>query len=145
VDAGADSTALVAISPGGDILWQTDVHQDPEQTGLDALVVRTDGTTVFRTFTHLNAVDANGRLLWSSALSCPNCVYAAAADPEGGLVALLGDVRGIDPASGKTLWSGIEAPATGPEFYFSDVMVAGTPGTLYGASFGGVIFAASDR
>jgi hypothetical protein len=139
------SRALAAIDPAGELLWQADVHQDPEQSGLDALVVRNDGTTVFRSFTHMNAIDASGHVLWSQRLDCPNCVYAAAADPGGGLVALRGSVQGIDPATGDMLWSGVEPPQTGTTDYFDSAMVTGTPGVVYGATFGGVIFAASDR
>ncbi len=138
------TTVLASLSPTGDVLWQTDVHQDPEQTGLDPLVVMNDGTTVFRSFTDLNAVDVNGNVLWTTTLACPNCAYAAGADPDGGLVVLVDDIEGVDVATGKVLWSGIVPPQDGSTFYYGSTMVLGPPGVLFGSSFGGVVFAASD-
>lgn len=103
-----------------------------------------DGTTVFRSFTDLNAVDVNGNVLWTTTLACPNCAYAAGADPDGGLVVLVDDIEGVDVATGKVLWSGIVPPQDGSTFYYGSTMVLGPPGVLFGSSFGGVVFAASD-
>jgi hypothetical protein len=139
----ASTLVLVSISAAGDVLWQTDLHQDPEQTGDDPLVVTNDGTTVLRSFTHLNAVDATGAILWSTPLTCPNCAYAAGADPHGGLVVLVDDIEGIDVATGKVLWSGITPPQEDSgTIYFGSTMTLGPPGVLFGSSFGGVVFEA---
>lgn len=144
-DAAPSSTVLASYSASGDLAWQTDLHQDPEQTGDDPLVVLADGTTVVRSFTDLNAVGADGRLLWHKTLRCPNCAYSAAGDPDGGLVVLADDVEGIDVATGTALWSGIVPPQDGGStVYFGSMMVLGPPGTLVGASFGGMVFAAGD-
>jgi hypothetical protein len=139
----SSTTVLASFSAAGDLLWQTDLHQDPEQTGDDPLVVLNDGTTVLRSFTHLNAVDATGKLLWSTALSCPNCAYAAVADPDGGLVVLVDDIEGVDVATGSVLWSGISPPQNDSgTIYFGSTLTLGPPGVLFGSSFGGVVFAA---
>lgn len=144
-DAAPSSTVLASYSASGDLAWQTDLHQDPEQTGDDPLVVLEDGTTVLRSFTDLNAVGADGRLVWHKTLHCPNCAYSAAADPDGGLVILADDIEGIDTATGDTMWSGIVPPQDGGmTVYFGSMMVLGPPGTLVGASFGGVVFRAAD-
>jgi hypothetical protein len=144
-DAESSSTVLASYSASGDLEWQTDLHQDPEQTGDDPLVVLDDGTTVLRSFTDLDAVDAAGRLLWHRTLRCPNCAYSAAGDPDGGVVVLADDIEGIDVATGNATWSGIVPPQDGgPTIYFGSMMVLGPPGTLVGASFAGMVFRAAD-
>ncbi len=144
-DAAPSSTVLASYSASGDLAWQTDLHQDPEQTGDDPLVVLDDGTTVLRSFTDLDVVDADGRPRWHKTLRCPNCAYAAAGDPHRGLVVLADDIEGIDVATGSAVWSGIVPPQDGGStIYFGSMMVLGPPGTLVGASFGGMVFAAAD-
>lgn len=138
------SLALASIDAAGEIRWLVDTQQDPQQTSQHSLVVLNDGTTVFRSFTHLNAVDGSGKLLWSNELSCPNCTYSAGADPDGGLVVLAPGIEGLDAKTGAVLWSGIEPPQDGSTFYFGSMMVLGPPGVVYGATYGGVVFAASD-
>ncbi len=144
-EAAPSSTVVASYSASGDLAWQTDLHQDPEQTGDDPLVVLDDGTMVVRSFTDLNAVGADGRLLWHKTLRCPNCAYSAAGDPDGGLVVLADDIEGIDVATGSAVWSGIVPPQDGGStVYFGSMMVLGPPGTLVGAGFGGMVFGASD-
>lgn len=138
------SLALASVDPTGEITWLVDTQQDPQQTSQHALVVLNDGTTVFRSFTHLNAVDGDGNVLWSNELSCPNCTYSAGADPDGGLVVLAPDIEGLDAKTGTVLWSGIEPLQDGSTFYFGSMMVLGPPGVVCGATYGGVVFAASD-
>lgn len=144
-EAAPSSTVLASYSASGDLAWQTDLHQDPEQTGDDPLVVLEDGTTVVRSFTDLNAVDADGVLLWQKTLRCPNCAYSAAGDPDGDLVVMADDIERIDVTTGSAVWSGIVPPQDGgTTVYFGSMMVLGPPGTLVGASFGGVVFGAAD-
>jgi PQQ-like domain len=144
-EAAPSSLVLASYSASGDLAWQTDLHQDPEQTGDDPLVVLEDGTTVLRSFTDLNAVGADGRLLWHKTLRCPNCAYSAAGDPDGGVVVLADDIEGIDVATGSAVWSGIVPPQDGGNtVYFGSMMVLGRSGTLVGASFGGMVFSAAD-
>lgn len=93
---------------------------------------------------YLQAPPRDGNVLWSNELSCPNCTYSAGADPDGGLVVLTPDIEGLDAKTGTVLWSGIEPLQDGSTFYFGSMMVLGPPGVVCGATYGGVVFSASD-
>ena len=140
---GTSTCAIAALSPTGNVLWNTNLGQAAPAT--PRFVILDDGTTVFRADTYLDAIDATGTLRWSNPLECSSglCAYSAAADPSGALVALVGDFERIDVTTGKVVWEEGVAPPQDSGVLWSTI-VLGPPGVVYGATFGGAVFAAAD-
>src|SRR4029079_3035376 len=62
--AGVTTTIVSSFSAVGELLWQTRLQEDYEQTWEDALVIDPSGAAYVHTFHALISLDAGGQVRW---------------------------------------------------------------------------------
>lgn len=142
-DAGATITRVTSLGERGEVVWQTNLAEDYEQTWENALPIAPDGTVFVHVFHAQIAVSAEGVVRWRNE-EPTNLSYDAVVDAHGMLVTTFGPLYGIDAATGAERWR-VDGPGPmgGTFFYVSDVVLA-PHGCVVGASHGGMLFSACD-